>query len=543
MKKILIVIVLFTLFFTFCEDDINNNDNNNIITTTSLKISNHSSYNLKNVNYASVNFGDLNIGSNKTMDLNADNIAPIYFEIDIHNNPILFKTNELITCNKGITEKAILDTTVVTGVGIGDTGTLKNVYERLNKPQPLLDIKCNNSVVEYHAEPIDFGQVSLGASKNLIFIIKNVGNLQLELTGSPLISSTNSVFFVSQPVNKLINPGSTVQFTIQYTPASENEEVSIITIPNNTEGLIFTFNVKGKGYISKPKINIKQGTVNIDQNSEYNFSNVLYNNKKEVAFSIYNSGDANLTIASVNSAFVNLADNSTGYFVVTQQPLGAVINPGDSRNFIITFNPTVIGNNFSALVSIKSNCSVNEDFSFHIKGNGIGYSLGETGPAGGLIFYDKGYLSDGWRFLEASPATTEFKDVKWGALSTNITGTSVEIGTGKQNTQIIISRLNQLSETGKAAQVCNNLNYNGYNDWFLPSKNELDLMYQNLKKNNLGGFSNDYLDCGYWSSSQADSGNVWLQYFDDGTQNSEGTWSSLFSNKDYSIRVRAVRSF
>jgi len=32
------------------------------------------------------------------------------------------------------------------------------------------------------------------------------------------------------------------------------------------------------------------------------------------------------------------------------------------------------------------------------------YSIGETGPAGGLIFYDKGNNSDGWRDLEAAPA-------------------------------------------------------------------------------------------------------------------------------------------
>ncbi|GHU33390.1 hypothetical protein FACS1894172_11810 [Spirochaetia bacterium] len=35
------------------------------------------------------------------------------------------------------------------------------------------------------------------------------------------------------------------------------------------------------------------------------------------------------------------------------------------------------------------------------------YVIGDTGPAGGLIFYDKGDYSDGWRYLEVAPVTTE----------------------------------------------------------------------------------------------------------------------------------------
>jgi hypothetical protein len=41
------------------------------------------------------------------------------------------------------------------------------------------------------------------------------------------------------------------------------------------------------------------------------------------------------------------------------------------------------------------------------------YKIGDTGPAGGIVFYDKGFVSDGWRYLEATPAGTEFT-ADWG---------------------------------------------------------------------------------------------------------------------------------
>jgi len=156
------------------------------------------------------------------------------------------------------------------------------------------------------------------------------------------------------------------------------------------------------------------------------------------------------------------------------------------------------------------------------------YALRDTGPAVGLIFYVKeGGYSDGWMYLEAAPS--DQSEGTWGCSGTLISGADgTAVGTGEQNT---IDIENGCTTAGTAADICANLSLGGETDWFLPSKDELNLMYENLKVFGVGGFVNGY----YWSSSELDAGAAWDQYFTNSTQD--------YGNKDGNERVRAVRAF
>jgi len=156
-----------------------------------------------------------------------------------------------------------------------------------------------------------------------------------------------------------------------------------------------------------------------------------------------------------------------------------------------------------------------------------------TGPAGGLIFYDKGSVSDGWRYLESAPSSTEWSGIEWGSYGTLIGGTETGIGTGKNNTTTIVTWLNNHSETGKAAQICDALTEASYSDWFLPSLGELNLMYTNLHIEGVGGFTSVY----YWSSSEGGDNTAWAKSFDGGLQ-------GKYLKNDFNNRlVRAARAF
>jgi len=184
--------------------------------------------------------------------------------------------------------------------------------------------------------------------------------------------------------------------------------------------------------------------------------------------------------------------------------------------------------------------------------------IGDTGPAGGIIFYvadgedgrPDGITIQGYSgatgsfaeytayYLEAAPAN-ETNSI-WGGFGTliaNITtwensatknaGLAASIGVGRKDTQTIVNSTAFAALTDTAAQRCANKSLNGYTDWFLPSLGELNEM--------LNAFG--YSDVRFWSSSQHSSSHAWMQDFRFlGLQNSRGKHDSI-------LTVRAVRAF
>jgi hypothetical protein len=206
--------------------------------------------------------------------------------------------------------------------------------------------------------------------------------------------------------------------------------------------------------------------------------------------------------------------------------------------------------------------------------------LRKVGPAGGWVFYDAGSTKSWGRYLEA--ANYGWYDggddptSQWGGYDEGINGTYTAIGTGADNTSIICSFIDSLHLTTDesttyydydwadltsgtvtftdgstdyeldyrndgtvAAKPCADYSvvYDGttYDDWFLPSKNELNEMYGNLHEgdgyDSVGGFASAY----YWSSSEDSQSIASTQVFADGGQGG--------SDKGSGLRVRAARAF
>ena len=175
--------------------------------------------------------------------------------------------------------------------------------------------------------------------------------------------------------------------------------------------------------------------------------------------------------------------------------------------------------------------------------------IGMTGPAGGHIFFvDYNDEYTGFDYLEAAPSTCEGTSKTWSSDTTNLTtalsGWALRaawaVGSGQANTTAMMTSTGSyVADTSGAAFYSDSLICGGESDWFLGSRNEMKLMYDNLL--GVGGFaSGSYWSSSegsYWSSDEAGAPypHAWFQYFDYGYT---GAYDK--STPNY---VRPVRAF
>jgi hypothetical protein len=180
-------------------------------------------------------------------------------------------------------------------------------------------------------------------------------------------------------------------------------------------------------------------------------------------------------------------------------------------------------------------------------------SVGDTGPGGGKIFYKATTpfacgptRSATCTYLEAAPylwfagladptrrwADTPYQNTAVNNATSPQTATGFEIGWGYRNTRAIILQGNSDTATSAAALAdSHTVTVSGvvYDDWFLPSKEELNQLF--VARTTVGGFVAAY----YWSSSESSAFSAWRRYFLDGDQDN--------GNKASSNYVRPVRAF
>jgi hypothetical protein len=179
------------------------------------------------------------------------------------------------------------------------------------------------------------------------------------------------------------------------------------------------------------------------------------------------------------------------------------------------------------------------------------HSVGEH-FGGGIVFYilqqgDPGYDPAQQHGLIAAPADLDVKGSVgiagmyfWSSGQKNsmrkqhfayeqVFNTSTLIGQGAENTKKILALHPAAAHPTIAAAVASAYKGGGFNDWYLPSKDELHKLY--LNKAVVGGFA----DYDYWSSTENSALNAWVELFANGYQ--------YLDDKMDADCVRPVRSF
>ena len=174
------------------------------------------------------------------------------------------------------------------------------------------------------------------------------------------------------------------------------------------------------------------------------------------------------------------------------------------------------------------------------------YEVGDTGPAGGKIFYvvpdsegtktsTWGSDSYTWKYLEVATSNASIgADSQgryvWYKNSEVECTTGTGIGSGWSNMQEIKSKDNY-STNFPAAYACETYGTSGQvNDWFLPSKDELLELYR--QKDHIGTFSTSNY---YWTSSMSSDSSVYTISLGNGGFDNASLYYDRF--------VRPIRAF
>ncbi len=166
------------------------------------------------------------------------------------------------------------------------------------------------------------------------------------------------------------------------------------------------------------------------------------------------------------------------------------------------------------------------------------YKIGDFAH-GGIVFWVDETGQHGLVCVKSNQSTS----VKWGTFD-NTQAKGNGIYAGKANNLIIVTTqvLVADSEDVNAARLCNELqiteNNRTYGDWYLPSRLELNLMYQSISEINdtavLNG-GDHFISNVYWTSTEDTSHKAYVLDF------STGEESTVL--KSSVNRVRAIRSF
>lgn len=301
-------------------------------------------------------------------------------------------------------------------------------------------------------------------------------------------------------------------------------------------------------YVVEPTVSVTDGPNNVGETPTITTS----------AFSVFGGSD---THASTDWQIVKVSDSSVVWQSLgnTSNKTSIVVPAGvllESQGYIARarHNGTTVGS------------SAWGEYSFTTKAEFFAFDPSSVGlPFGGGYYAGKIVTGGVTYALVVAPKAQGGEagtTLAWKTSTSSTTGTT-SINDGLANTNAMIAAG---ASAHPAANFCNNLSINGYNDWYLPAKDELEILYRYLKPTTHSNLTNsgantssvpatgnytsgspaqtsvtifrtgngeDFAPSLYLSSTEFSSVNCWNHFFLNGEQSGV--------SKINTSRVRAVR--
>lgn len=224
------------------------------------------------------------------------------------------------------------------------------------------------------------GSLSLGGTglcttqREYTLTIRNIGNKDLHLTDTPAItvSGANAGDFeiVSQPVTSVILPGSSVPFTVRFTPSASGDRVATLTIPNDdADETTFQFSIKGTKL--NAEIEVKSGTTWVSSGGTHQAGFIPVSQSRVIPYQIRNNmyvplnltGTPPVTLSGADAAVANTTQPATPIAAWASSDFNTTVIPTEKgpHNLTISIpnddcdeNPFTFSLSFTAYQSVKA---------------------------------------------------------------------------------------------------------------------------------------------------------------------------------------------
>ncbi|MDM8540808.1 choice-of-anchor D domain-containing protein [Desulfococcaceae bacterium HSG9] len=297
---------------------------------------------------------------------------------------------------------------------MGGTLPLDGYIVKLTAPEMNLKLGATNIT---DGGTHNFGGKTVNTDANAVFTIENTGDADLTMATPLTLGGTDADQFSiqTQPTSP-VAVGDTTTFTVRFSPTSVGAKSATVSIDNNdNDENPYNLIVTGKSTpVPAPEMNLKLDAANITDGGTHDFGGKTVNTDANTVFTIENTGDADLTVATS----LTLGGTDADQFSIQTQPTSPV-TAGDTTTFTVRFSPTSVGAK-SATVSIDNNDNDENPYNLNIQGTGTVLNIQETGTVTGspapvaTVMYVTSTAADGTLSIgTAVTLTVHFSYLVW----------------------------------------------------------------------------------------------------------------------------------
>ena len=301
---------------------------------------------------ASINFGNITVNNSITKNLTIKSSGAALLKVDsVTFDKNVFKVDS-VKFNLPAGDTLVLKVTFTPKDSIVYNGIMK-IYSNASSSPDIVSLSGTGSAqkvpkITLSSSSLNFNEVTVNSSSKLKIKITNAGAADLKVDS--IISNVNA--FKINPTAFILNPDSSLDVTVTFTPLDSIVYSAVLKIYNNTSGSPVNVSLTGKG----TNRNVPLITLSADK---LNFGDLTINNSLQMNFNIENTGTADLQVDSIVSSIA----------IFTVNPVSFVVKPDSGKDVTVTFTP-VDSLNYAGTLKIYHNAAGSPGI-ISLTGNGV----------------------------------------------------------------------------------------------------------------------------------------------------------------------------